>query len=154
MILQLRQLFELEGYSFDINESIPLDELNESQPYQAFASPVEISGKASNRAGIVTLNITVNAVMSHVCDRCLEAFDRQYSYDFSHTLTRALANEQDEDNDEYVVCPNNTLDISELALSDLLLALPTKILCKEDCEGLCPICGANLNKGSCGCNED
>ena len=39
-------------------------------------------------------------------------------------------------------------------MTDLLLALPTKHLCREDCRGLCPHCGKNLNEGLCGCRED
>ena len=39
-------------------------------------------------------------------------------------------------------------------MTDLLLALPTKHLCREDCRGLCPRCGKNLNEGLCGCRED
>jgi uncharacterized protein len=89
----------------------------------------------------------------------LEAFEREYAYDFSHTLTRVLANGEDGydgygEYDDYVVCPDNTLDMNELAISDLLLSLPSKILCKEDCAGLCMKCGANLNYGACDCKED
>ncbi|MBQ8120226.1 MAG: DUF177 domain-containing protein, partial [Ruminococcus sp.] len=42
---------------------------------------------------------------------------------------------------------------NELAVSDLLLQLPTKILCKDDCKGLCYTCGHNLYEGECGCNK-
>ena len=47
---------------------------------------------------------------------------------------------------------SKTLD--EVVVTDLLLALPTKHLCREDCRGLCPHCGKNLNEGECGCRPD
>ena len=156
MILQLKTLFELEGSEVEINESVPIDELEKLQPFMSFAKAVKISGRAKNHVGMVTLDFTVDAVLELECDRCLTAFERGYSFDFHHVLTRELANESDEDSDEfdeYVVCPDNTLDLSELALVDLRLSLPTKILCKEDCLGLCPKCGANLNETSCGCED-
>lgn len=43
------------------------------------------------------------------------------------------------------------LDLDDLALSDILLALPVKNLCKEDCKGLCPVCGVNRNTETCEC---
>jgi len=51
------------------------------------------------------------------------------------------------------VCENNILDMNDLAISDLLLQLPTKILCRDDCKGLCFVCGQDLNEGSCKCSE-
>ena len=129
MILQLRQLFDIEGQALDIDESIPVSELAENVPYHSFAAPVGVKGAIKNRAGVVTLEFSVTALLEHECDRCLEAFERE--------------------------CPDNTLDLSELALSDLMLSLPSKILCKEDCLGLCMKCGKNLNDGECCCdNED
>ena len=155
MILQLRQLFDIEGQALDIDESISVSELGENVPYHTFAAPVSVKGAIKNRAGIVTLKFTVTALLEHECDRCLEAFERAYSFDFSHTLARTLSNGDDDEFDDYVVCPDNTLDLSELALSDLMLSLPSKILCKEDCLGLCMKCGKNLNDGECCCdNED
>lgn len=153
MILQLKQLFEIDGQTLDINESVSPAELQDTPLYEAFAAPVEISGRVRNRAGVVTLEYTVKILLHRTCDRCLEAFDREYAYDFSHTLTRSLANGDDEYED-YIVCPDNTLDMNELAVTDLLLELPTKILCKEDCAGLCIKCGRNLNDGACDCKED
>ena len=43
------------------------------------------------------------------------------------------------------------MDLDELIRTDILLELPTKFLCKEDCKGLCPTCGKNLNEGACNC---
>lgn len=155
MVLQLRQIFELSGQSLDIDVSVPAEELNESEPFLEFAAPVGINGAVRSRSGVVTLDYTVKAVLSQQCDRCLKAFDREYEYEFSHTLVRELANDGDEDEyEDYVVCPDNTLDITELALSELKLSLPSKILCEEDCLGLCPVCGHNLNEGDCGCEEN
>ncbi len=43
--------------------------------------------------------------------------------------------------------------LAELATADILLELPTSVLCVESCKGLCPVCGANLNEGDCGCDR-
>lgn len=71
------------------------------------------------------------------------------SYTFAHDLVLSLENEDD---DSYIQIENYKLDLDELMRADILLELPTKFLCKEDCKGLCPVCGKNLNEGSCDCN--
>ena len=49
------------------------------------------------------------------------------------------------------VIEGDELDLDELIYSDIILLTPTKFLCKEDCKGLCPTCGKNLNEGDCAC---
>jgi uncharacterized protein len=153
MILQLKQLFEIEGQTLTIDEEVSVSALEGTPLYEAFAAPMQIKGTVKNRAGVVTLDYTVKVLLHRICDRCLEAFDREYTYSFSHTLARSLAGD-DEEYEDYIVCPDNTLDMNGLAMTDLLLELPTKILCKEDCAGLCMKCGKNLNEGACDCKED
>lgn len=147
MIVQLKELFELVGESRDISCEITTEELEGISSYH-FSGPIEVKGTVSNRAGIVTLSYNGRFSLDHTCDRCLKEFVGEYDYSFEHTLVRNCNG----DNDEYVVCEDNTLDLNELAVSDILLSLPTKILCKEDCKGLCFVCGADLNESDCGHN--
>ncbi len=144
MILQLKELFEIDGESRDISCEIPLSYLAEVNSYD-FSEPVKVRGRVFNRAGVVTLEYDCEFTLDQTCDRCLKEFKREYGYSFEHILVRRLNN----DNDEYVVCLNNTLDLNELAVSDILLNLPTKTLCRQDCRGLCCVCGADLNEGDC-----
>lgn len=148
MILQLKQLFDIDGEVKNFYYAIETDQLCLTDTDKSFSTPITIKGIVENRAGIVTLNYNCKFSMSLVCDRCLKQFDREYEYDFEHTLVR----NSNTNNDEYVVCKDNALDLNELAISDLLLQLPTKILCREDCRGLCYVCGQDLNEGECNCS--
>lgn len=148
MKLHLKELFDIEGEKKEVDYRIEPDELEEYSSYE-FKTPIVIKGEAKNRAGIVTLVFNTRFSLHHVCDRCLKEFEREYDYDFLHTLVRSVQR----DNDEYVVCKDNVLELNELAISDLILQLPTKILCREDCKGLCYKCGQDLNEGSCNCSE-
>ena len=147
MLLNLRQLFLEEGKSVSFDETMPntAEKLWDGHP---IASPITLSGSVTNRAGIVTLDYTAAFRFVSQCDRCCEDVDRQMTYRFEHTLVQQLENEDD---DGYLVIPDLNLDMEELAASDISLELPTKVLCSEDCKGLCPKCGKNLNEGSCGC---
>lgn len=150
MLLKLKQLFDRDGDKKDLYLDIPLEELGIYSGFGTFVTPISLRGKIENRAGVVTMQYNSLFTIRHLCDRCLNEFDREYSMDFEHILIRTLCY----DEDEYVQCPDDTLDVNELAISDLLLSLPSKILCKEDCKGLCPVCGKNLNTGDCGCKKD
>lgn len=68
-----------------------------------------------------------------------------------HILVASLNNEE---TDDFVLIDNYQLSLDELARADILLELPSKFLCREDCRGLCPMCGKNLNEGLCGCHSD
>ncbi len=146
MVLQLKQIFSVVGDRLNIDYEIGREYLDQYQ-YYSFKTPIAVRGYAENRAGVVSLSFSCEFSMEHICDRCLCEFTREYRYEFGHTLVRSAAN------DEYIVCPDNTLDMDELAVSDLLLELPAKILCRVDCKGLCPRCGADLNSGKCRCGN-
>ena len=151
MILQLREIFQIEGMHLPVSYEITPEELSEVRGY-TFAAPVAVSGEFYNRAGIVTLKYTVSCTLDVVCDRCLTELKRDYSYDFSHTVVPSLQSEGDI-YDTYLVAQHDSIDMNETAISDLLLMLPTKMLCQEDCKGLCDICGCNLNERTCNCRK-
>ena len=148
MILQLKQIFDIEGEIKELDCNIEAEQLQDTYISQSLKTPIVLNGKIENRAGIVTMTYSCKFTLDHICDRCLKEFNREYVYNFEHTLIQAT----NTDSDEYIVCPDNTLDLSELAISDLLLQLPTKILCREDCRGLCYVCGQDLNEGECNCS--
>ena len=151
MILQLREIFQIEGMHLPVSYEITPEELSEVRGY-TFAAPVAVSGEFYNRAGIVTLKYTVSCTLDVVCDRCLTELKRDYSYDFSHTVVPSLQSEGDI-YDTYLVAQHDSIDMNETAISDLLLMLPTKMLCREDCKGLCDICGCYLNERTCNCRK-
>jgi len=88
------------------------------------------------------------------CDRCLESYREQYSADVDIMIVRARVAEPEEDETEARVIHQRTgeVDLDEALREAALLALPQKLLCAEDCRGLCPTCGANLNRESCRCS--
>ena len=94
MVLQLRELFQIEGMRFPIEYQIMPEELSGVHGY-TFDGPVTVKGMFRNRAGIVTLQYTVSCVLHVVCDRCLQELTREYSYDFSHTVVPSLQSEGD-----------------------------------------------------------
>lgn len=144
MKLELKQIFDIPGESRDFSYELSLADY-ELYGCKPFAGPVAVSGIVANSVGIVTLRYTVEFRLRLPCDRCLDEFEREYRLSFDETLVL----EESLTHDEYIPAPGGVLDLDEQCLADILLSLPTKQLCREDCKGLCPQCGANLNHGGC-----
>ncbi len=151
MVIQLREIFQIEGMHLPVDYAITPEELAQVRGY-VFRTPVYVKGDFHNRAGIVTLRYTVSCTLDMVCDRCLAELSKSYAYEFTHTVVQTLHSEG-EAYDTYLVAEHDSIDMNETALSDLLLMLPTKMLCREDCKGLCDVCGCNLNEETCGCRK-
>ncbi len=152
MILQLRELFQIDGKQMPVQYEIAPEELAYLHGF-TFDMPISVSGLLRNRVGIVTLRYTVSCTLHVTCDRCLKELERDFSYDFSHIVVPYLENEDSNGDDTYLIAGQDKLDMNETAISDLLLMLPTKVLCREDCKGLCDICGCDLNEHTCDCRK-
>ena len=73
---------------------------------------------------------------------------KHYKVPIERVLVSKLENGE---NDEIILLQDFKLDLYELCFTEVVLAMPSKHLCKEDCKGLCPECGKDLNDGPCGC---
>lgn len=149
MQLDLKKLFESGDQPLEFQYDLDLTDL-EQWGEKPFRSPVALCGRVVNRAGIVTLTYTADVAYSTVCARCLEPIRESRHMEFTHTVVRRLNQQND---DDYVVVEDGLLDMDALATADISLDLPIRILCSEDCKGLCPVCGVNLNKTTCDCEE-
>lgn len=137
-------------------QSIPLDFEFDFSSYEfngvfPFTTPVKLKGEITNSAGIVTVKGKINFVLEICCDRCAAEVKLPFEVEMDHGLVSSL---NDEENDEYILIEDMKLDIAELTSEDIYLALPAKILCSEDCKGVCAKCGADLNEGPCSCKKD
>lgn len=110
--------------------------------------PVLAEGSVVNHAGALTLEGTARSVLDLVCDRCGKAFSREKTVSLDSLVAETL---EDEENDDILLLDDGELDLDEVVTSDFILAMEPKNLCAEDCKGLCPRCGADLNLGPCAC---
>jgi uncharacterized protein len=146
MKINLKQLFNITGESKDFSSSISIEELSDIRGC-TFSSPVEVKGRIYNKADVVYLDYSAEFTLLHICDRCLKEFEKSYSFEFSHIVVPSVSR----DNDEYIVAEGESIELNDIAVTDILLQLPTKVLCREDCKGLCMVCGCDLNESECNC---
>ncbi len=141
MILELEAIFNVENseksfdYGFDIDDD-------------GFDSPIRVSGRVRNNTGIVSLSAEARYSYSTRCAKCAKPLKSDRSVKIEHYLISHL---NDEDNDLFILVEDMRLDLDELVREDIFLSMPTRFLCSKNCKGLCPICGADLNEGSCNC---
>jgi uncharacterized protein len=149
MLLDLKPLFAGSRDFLSVEFEMDLSEF-EFLGVRPLPSPVAISGKIVSRAGIVESDLNCKVEYVGVCDRCLKETVKSYTVNIGRVIVVSLENEE---NDDIAVVPDMQLDLEDFCYDDIVMSLPTKILCKADCRGLCPDCGTNLNLGSCGCQQ-
>ncbi|MGN1315922.1 MAG: YceD family protein [Acutalibacteraceae bacterium] len=147
MIIELESVFNTDGLKIPFDYELSLSGITVSG-LAPVTEPVKVSGYVENKAGIVNLKASAALKYEAPCDRCAENVISHFSFPVEHTLVVAL---ESGDNDDFLEVPNMRLNLDELVEEDVNLALPTKYLCNDDCKGLCPICGKNLNKSQCDC---
>ena len=150
MRLDVRPILYAPGKSLDFSFSMDLSDL-EFGGRRPVSRPVEVVGSVRNSAGVLNLDLTASTTLEERCDRC----GREFRQDKEVRYACVLAQErQDEDNDDIVLLADGQADVEDLARTAFILEMDTKTLCSEDCKGLCPRCGANLNEGPCSCKPE
>ena len=152
MVLDISPLLRGEVKKIDIDYMLTPERLDGVE----FASDVHVVGKLTDNAGYMKLTLEAELPYSSECARCLAPVHGVFSLDFERTVAveGVLSEaEVDENGDEYVIIHGSSLDVDELLCEELSLAFPTKLLCSEDCLGLCPKCGKPRGEGDCGCSD-
>lgn len=149
MLISCRSLFMGETDRLPLATELDFSAM-EFQGIYPFRTPVRITGEITARAGVVRLTATASFRFDGRCDRCLGEFSRDYEVTMDHVLVTALENEDS----DLILLEEYQLPLDDLVQMDMLLELPYKSLCREDCSGLCPQCGKNLNEGPCGCRRE
>ena len=136
------------------------DDLPLEDEFMRLASEAKVEGRAGRKREQIRLQGTINASVEVACDRCAAPVIVPVNADFDVTYVPAEslevepeATELQEEDLSYATYEGDYLDLDELAREQLLLALPTHQLCREDCQGLCLTCGADLNTGTCRCEQ-
>ena len=111
-----------------------------------FVSDVQVKGWLVKQGDNVLMSGDATYSVQHECDLCGESFTAQYM-----TKVSATFSEQPEE-DEFSF-DGMTVDVAEPLREAVILAFPSRLVCKDDCKGLCPKCGVNLNVSECNCCE-
>ncbi len=110
---------------------------------------VDVEGTLSyDGRAAYTLEAEVRAVLSLNCDLCLKPFKSEITF----TVNEVFCNEINPE-EEFWDFSDKTIDLKPAVVADILLNMPMRAVCSDDCKGLCPKCGHNLNEGDCSCDK-
>ena len=152
MLLGLSKIIDCPGASVDFSVSVDLRDLQYGTSFPV-SEPVAASGTVRNTAGVLVMTGNISTTIHGVCDRCANDFDRDVEIPIDVVLVAELSNEENED--EWVFpLEGDSADLEEIVRTVFVLNMDSKLLCKDDCKGLCCRCGKNLNDGPCGCQKE
>ena len=153
-------ILELDARLGEAGDTLPLkghlDETSYTLGEREFSLPsgIDYDLMLTNAGeGILATGILTTHVVG-TCDRCLSPAEFDVSGEVDeYYLFEEPEDTGDDDDDELdfsLVSADNTIDLSGALLSTLVMETPFVVLCRPDCKGLCPVCGANLNEEDCG----
>lgn len=148
--MDVRPVLHSPGQRLDFRFELDLSDL-EFDGRRPVSRPVAVEGEVRNTADLVTLSLTARTTLDAVCDRCGKEFLQDKVVEYRCMLAEELQNGE---NDEIVLLEDGNVDVGDLARTALILGMDSKHLCSEDCKGLCPRCGADLNFGPCSCKKE
>ena len=151
------ELENLEGSKGDFAHVYQPEDLNPVDERVSLIAPAAVNGKVRLSGNEVFVNGHIDTRAQVECDRCLKPVELPVNVDFTleyisgseyeASQTAALTEEEM----SVSVFDGGAIDVDEIVKEQVLLAVPTRMLCREDCKGICPDCGIDRNTGECDC---
>ncbi len=132
------KMFSVEFCEIPSSTDYPID--------HELAEPVSVKAEYSFTDGMLVIRGDFWAKLKVSCSRCLKDFIFEMEGDIQEEFAAELT-----DDISYLI-EGDEITLDKMILDRILAELPQQFLCKEDCKGLCPVCGADRNLRSCGCN--
>jgi uncharacterized protein len=135
------------------------DQVGQEEDFRV-AEPVALAFDIFKDKQQFRLTGRVKTMLELPCSRCLEPYtlpvDQTFDLRYQPHAQNAGEGEREIEEDDLTTAfyENDEIDLGQLIREQFYLALPMKPLCGDDCKGLCPVCGANLNRDACGCRLD
>ena len=126
-------------------------------PEISVSSPIYVELEIAKRRDTFVIEGWVRTSAVVECARCLDSFHQEIEETVALLVHRGAVPRVDDVDDEVkvIAAEAGTVDLSDEIRDAVLLSLPVKPLCSEECRGICPLCGQNLNReGTCGCHQE
>lgn len=152
MTIDVSSILKEIGGRIELNGNVALSDTDFLGETYRFEKPAEIKGHISNNGKSLILQAQCSGMMTVQCARCMKDIDVRFEFDMDETLVRQEGSVSEDD--DVILFDDTSIEIDDIVANNFLMNIEGKYLCKEDCKGLCPECGADLNEGDCGCTRD
>ncbi|MBQ2897603.1 MAG: DUF177 domain-containing protein [Clostridia bacterium] len=150
MLLDISAVLKSSMEKLKFENEIDVNDVDFSEFDANFPESVKVSGNVKNVVGVVELSAHVDCTYATTCSRCGENITKNLSFDFEQTYVK----EQTAEAEDALTLEGKTIDLKDIVCKNIVLELPLKQLCKEDCKGICQQCGTNLNHKQCDCKTE
>ena len=151
------ELDKLEKGDGKFSRTYEIDELSLDDAELKLIEAAEIRGRFRRKGEEVELRGELEGKVGAACDRCLQPVEIPVRSEFRERFVPAVSwraepqHELQEEDLNLAVFDGEAIELDDLVREELLLAVPAHVLCREDCKGLCPVCGIDRNRSSCQC---
>ncbi len=148
--MNLSTIFTGDHLFAKVDETVPVTQVKFGNTSAIIDNGIKLQielEKLESKEVLIKGSITADMVFN--CDRCGEPA----KYNFKSELTKQFRPDKTTEEEEDFI-EGYILDLEKMALNEIYVNFPMKVLCAEDCKGICKSCGANLNVGSCNCADD
>jgi len=152
MLLGLSKIIDCPGGVVPYETSLDLSQM-EFGGSCPLAEPVRAVGRVRNTAGVLVMTGELTTRLHGICDRCAKAFEREMVIPLEAVLVKA-SEDEDFENPWTFELDGDQADLDDILTTAVVLNMDSKLLCSEDCKGLCSRCGKDLNLGPCDCKKE
>ncbi len=160
MIIEIEELEKNPGKVIEFLFEESLDAFEYKGENIEFAEDVLVEGGAVKVKGGFMVWGEITTSLKLRCSRCLTIFNFpikvEFEIEYRKGVEKFSGKERSLKDEDFRVSyfEGETIDIEDDVKQFIILSIPMKPLCRDDCKGLCPICGKNLNEGKCNCSQD
>lgn len=149
MLIDISDILYEVGDSKELKGELHLEQIFYQGETLRFDRPLAITGTISNMKDFLLLKAQVSGEVLLVCGKCLDPYEFPLNFPIEAKLKKGSS---DEDPDVFIY-EGEQIELKDIVVEYLLLELPIERRCKQDCKGLCPYCGTNLNRDQCRCQR-
>lgn len=152
MTIDISDILKVIGGKMSVDCEINLSDIDFMGDNYHFLSPIKINGTISNNSESFILTADCFAKVKTRCSRCMKDIVVDIEFPLSENLIQDSGDEFVDD--DVIVFDGTSFDLDDIVLDDFLMNTSGHYLCNDDCKGLCPKCGIDLNEGECNCSDN
>lgn len=138
----------------DLDFIVDIDTISYYGDELKFLTPIYVTGAIYSLENNIFLTCNIKTTMETTCSRCLQHFTYEYNTSINTELVQEKDVNDDDSDDDILIYKEDVIDLSRIIEENIITNIPMKLLCSEECKGLCPKCGKDLNTHNCNCKPD
>lgn len=150
MIINISDILKVYGSSIDVDGEVTMPETAFLGEDFVFTRPMTVKGSIVNNGKALELNAVCDGVMKVHCARCTKQIEQEIKFKVKELFMKDDGEVGDDE--DVVLFEGYDIDITDIVVNHFLMNVSAKYVCSEECKGLCPKCGKDLNEGECGCS--